>query len=173
MEVTTEVWRNLMRVKMIAALLGSAMALSACAGMKAEEETAPIPEVDQMIAEAVEASASANQAISEVEVATSGPLRPQALPVVPPTVILPPEALQPVTIDWQGPIEGLIADLARRADYTFRTTGNPPVNQKMVSVVANEEPIFGVMRRVGAMAHGYADVAFNPTSRVVEIRYGG
>lgn len=162
-----------MRLKFITAMTVSALAISACGATNMEAKSPPIAEVDEMIAEAVDTSAHANQAISEVEVATSGPLRPGALPVTPPTVVLPPEAVQPVTIDWQGPIEGLMQDLASRAGYAFRTTGNPPVNQKMVSVVANEEPIFGVMRRVGAMAHGYADVAFNPSTRVVEIRYGG
>lgn len=162
-----------MRLKIIAVLTGSALALTACSTTQMENKSPPIAEVDNMIAEAVDASANANQAISEVEVAMSGPLRAGALPVAPSTVVLPPEAVQPVTIDWQGPIEGLIKDLSDRAGYDFRVVGNPPVNQKMVSVVANEEPIFGVMRRVGAMSHGYADIAFNPSSRFVEIRYGG
>ena len=91
---------------------------------------------------------------------------------VPPTVVLPPEAVQPVTVDWQGPVETLIQDLAARAGYSFRTTGQAPANLKMISIVANEEPLFGVIRRAGAMAHGYADIAFNPSTRTIEIRYG-
>lgn len=162
-----------MRYSQFSALAVSAALLSACASGVPVEETPPIEEIDQIIAEAVETSSSSNRAIAEVEVATAGPVRAGPQPSVPPTVVLPPEAVQPVTLDWQGPIEPLIRDLATRAGYTFRATGRAPANMKMISIVANEEPLFGIIRRAGAMAHGYADIAFNPGARTIEIRYGG
>lgn len=161
-----------MRKMHVAQLLLAGALLSACASGKIEEEAPPIEDIDNIIAEAVDTSASANRAIAQVEVATSAPMRAGPQPSVPPTVVLPPEAVQPVTLDWQGPIEPLVRDLAARAGYSFRTTGQAPANMKMVSVVANEEPLFGVIRRAGAMAHGYADIVLNPASRAIEIRYG-
>lgn len=154
-------------------LVVAALAMSACSGAREIEHMQPITGIDAIIAEAVEVSANSNAAIAEVEVATAAPVRPGPGSQVPPTVVLPPEAIQPVTVDWQGPIETLIEDLAGRAGYTFRVTGRAPANRMMVSVVANEEPLFGVIRRAGAMAHGYADIAFNPSTRTIEIRYGG
>lgn len=154
-------------------LFVAALALSACSGVRGVEQIQPITDIDQIIAEAVEISSNTNRAIAEVEVATAAPVRPGPGSQVPPTVILPPEAIQPITVDWQGPIETLIEDLAGRAGYGFRVTGRAPANRMMVSVVANEEPLFGVIRRAGAMAHGYADIAFNPSTRTIEIRYGG
>lgn len=160
------------RKNIIYLILAGAL-LSACASTDRLEETPPIEEIDSIIAEAVDSSANTNRAIAEVEVATSAPQRAGPQPSVPPTVVLPPEAVQPVTLDWQGPIEPLIRDLAGRAGYSFRTTGQPPANMKMISIVANEEPLFGVIRRAGAMAHGFADIAFNPANRTIEMRYGG
>ena len=162
-----------MKNSYILSLIISGALLSACASTVMEEETPPIEEIDTIIADAVDSSANANRAIAEVEVATAGPVRAGPQPSVPPTVVLPPEAVQPVTLDWQGSLESLIQDLTNRAGYTFQTTGQAPANLKMVSIVANEEPLFGVIRRAGAMAHGYADIAFNPSTRTIEIRYGG
>ncbi|MFG6082116.1 DotD/TraH family lipoprotein [Paracoccus litorisediminis] len=155
-----------------AALVASTLLLSACAATKVEQVD-PIPEIDGKIAKAVEESANANKAISEVEVATAAPKRAGPGSTVPAGVVLPPESIQPVTLDWNGPIEPLLEDMAKRAGYSFRKTGNEPANKVMISITAREEPLFGVVRRAGAMAHGYADIGFNPTSRIIEIRYGG
>lgn len=157
----------------VISLLLTGVVLSACGDTTMREESPPIEEIDTIIADAVDSSANANRAIAQVEVATSSPVRASPQPSVPPTVVLPPEAVQPVTLDWQGPIEPLIRDLAARAGYSFRTTGQPPANMKMVSIVANEEPLFGVIRRAGAMANEFADIVFNPANRTIEIRYGG
>jgi hypothetical protein len=154
-------------------VLLSALLLSACASSTADKgETPPIAAIDERIAEAVETSANANQAISEVEVATAGPVRAGPSRQPPPNVVLPPEAVQPVTVDWQGPIEPFLQSMADRAGYSLSTTGRRPANPMMILITANEEPLFGVIRRAGIMAHGYADIAFNPTTRVIEIRYG-
>lgn len=151
----------------------ASLLLSACAATTGSDPRSPIDAIDGKIAEAVETSANANRAIAEVEVATAAPKRAGPGSTVPAGVVLPPESIQPVTIDWQGPIEPLLEEMAKRAGYAFRQTGNRPSNQVMVSVSAKEEPLFGVVRRAAAMAHGYADIGFNPSSRIIEIRYGG
>lgn len=146
--------------------------LAGCAVPNAQG-SAPIPGVDDRIAEAVETSANANMAIAQVEVATAKPKRAGPGMSVPPSVVLPDESVQPVTVDWQGPIEPFLQQMAGRAGYAFRTTGRKPANPMMITLVAKEEPLFGVIRRAGAMAHGYADIGFNPSARLIEIRYGG
>lgn len=164
---------NFVGRKGLAALLATSMALSACAADTQGDRIDPIPEIDGKIAEAVAESANANRAIAEVEVATAAPKRAGPGSSVPAGVVLPPEAVQPVTIDWNGPIELLLEEMAKRAGYSFRMTGNKPANPFMVSISAHEEPLFGIVRRAGAMAHGYADIGFNPSTRIIEIRYGG
>lgn len=148
--------------------------VSACGSMNRTNPVVdPIPEIDQQIAEAVSVSANANEAIAQVEVATAAPRRAGPGQSIPPGVVLPPEAIQPVTVDWQGAIEPFLAEMAVRAGYAFSVTGSAPANPMMISITSNEEPLFGVVRRAGAMAHGYADIGFNPSAKVIEIRYGG
>ena len=147
--------------------------VSACASPETRPTVPPIPSIDQKIADAVEISANANRAIAEVEVATAAPVRSGPGQTIPPNVVLPADAVQPVTVDWQGPIEPFLKEMADRAGYRFTVTGNKPANQMMITITANEEPLFGVVRRAGAMAHGYADIGFNPSAKSIEIRYGG
>lgn len=168
-------------MKTFSALLLGATVLSGCAGTTmpwagstktADPTVAPIPSIDSRIADAVETSSKANEAISQVEVATAAPKRAGPGQTVPPDVVLPPEAIQPVTVDWQGPIEPFLQEMANRAGYAFRSTGRAPANPLMITITANQEPLFGVVRRAGAMAHGYADIGFNPSAKTIEIRYG-
>jgi hypothetical protein len=154
--------------------LAAAAALSACAksGMETSEAP-PIDEVDAKIAEAVETSSNANKAISEIEVATAAPVRPGPAQHVPENVVLPPESVQPITVDWNGPIETFLQAISERSGYDLAVTGRAPANQVMVTISADEEPLYGVVRRAGNMVHGYADIGFNPANETIELRYGG
>lgn len=154
----------------ILSLLATA-AVSACS--QSETGTMPeIVEVDRQIAEAVDKATKANTAISEVEVATADPVRAAPAAEVPANVVLPPESIQPITVDWNGPVEGFLEDISRRAGYELVITGRAPANQVLVTISAEDEPLFGVVRRAGNMVHGYADIGFNPGSGKIELRYG-
>jgi hypothetical protein len=149
-------------------------AFSGCASQyERDAPTPPIGEVDAKIAEAVEMSANANRAIAEVEVATAAPVRAGPSQSVPENVVLPPEAVQPITVDWNGPVETFLQAISQRSGYKLSVTGRAPANQIMVSLRAEEEPLYGVVRRVGNMVHGYADIALNPSNKTIELRYGG
>jgi uncharacterized protein YceK len=161
-----------MRVHQILLPLAVMTALSGCASAP-DVETPPIDEVDAKIAEAVEISANANRAISEVEVATAAPVRAGPQQHVPDTVVLPSEAVQPITVDWNGPVETFLQAIAQRSGYRLSVTGRAPANQVMISLRAEEEPLFGVVRRAANMVHGYADIALNPANKTIELRYGG
>lgn len=155
----------------ILSLLATA-ALTACA-QPMVEDMPEIVEVDQKIAEAVEKASNANTAISEVEVATAKPVRAAPGAEIPANVVLPPESIQPITVDWNGPVESFLEDISRRAGYELVVTGRAPANQVMITITADDEPLFGVVRRAGNMVHGYADIGFNPGSKKIELRYGG
>jgi hypothetical protein len=146
--------------------------LAGCAGTIDDMEVSPegIEQIDTQIMEAMETSSRANQAIAETEVATAAPQRPGPGATLPRTVTLPPAAIQPITVDWQGPVEPFLADVARRAGYTFSVDGTPPPNAMLVNIRAVEEPLYGVVRRAGNQVHGYADIAFNPGSRSIQWR---
>lgn len=153
-------------------LLMATAALGACA--KPQMEASPaIVAVDEKIADAVDMASNANAAISEVEVATAAPVRAAPAAEIPASVVLPPESIQPVTVDWNGPVESFLENIAERAGYDFIVSGRAPANQVMITISAVDEPLFGVVRRAGNMIHGYADIGFNPKSKKIELRYGG
>lgn len=163
-----------MRVRPTLYTLAVLTAVSGCASSSGRgADTPPIDAVDAKIAEAVEISANANRAISEVEVATAAPVRAGPGQHVPDTVVLPPEAVQPITVDWNGPVETFLQAVSHRSGYRLIVTGRAPANQVMISLRAEEEPLFGVVRRAGNMVHGYADIALNPANKTIELRYGG
>lgn len=161
-----------MKIPAIPLLMMTALAVTGCARGSAQDVSAQ-RQIDQAIARSIDTAANANAAIAEVEVATSAPTRAGPSPSPPPNVVLPAEAVQPVTVDWQGPVEPFLEQMAERAGYVFSSTGSRPANPMMITITANQEPLFGVVRRAGIMVHGYADIAFNPSKRVIEIRYGG
>lgn len=161
-----------MRFRHALLTLATVAAVSGCAGRPGSIDAPPIDTIDSKIAEAVEISANANRAISEVEVATAGPVRAGPAQHVPENVVLPAAAVQPITVDWNGPVETFLQAIAQRSGYTLTVTGRAPANQMMVSIRSEEEPLFGVVRRVGNMVHGYADIGFNPTNQTIELRYG-
>jgi len=152
--------------------LMAAAAVSACATQQTED-IPQIVEVEEKIAEAVDKASNANTAIAEVEVATAAPVRAAPGAEIPANVVLPPESIQPITVDWNGPVESFLEDISQRAGYDLVVTGRAPANQVMISINANNEPLFGVVRRAGNMVHGYADIGFNPGSKKIELRYGG
>jgi hypothetical protein len=153
--------------------LMTATAISACASEQEFTATPEILAVDAKIAEAVDKASNANTAIAEVEVATAAPVRAAPAAAIPPSVVLPPESIQPITVDWNGPVESFLEDIAERAGYEFVATGRAPANQVMITIAANNEPLFGVVRRAGNLVHGYADIGLNPSSKKIELRYGG
>ena len=162
-----------MSKKSIFLSLMAAAAVSACATTPKTEDIPQIIEVEEKIAEAVDKASNANTAISEVEVATAAPVRAAPAAEIPANVVLPPESIQPITVDWNGPVESFLEDISKRAGYELVVTGRAPANQVMISISANNEPLFGVVRRGGNMVHGYADIGFNPGSKKIELRYGG
>lgn len=176
-------------------ILLSSLLLSACAGTGKSGDGSYQPEKDDealiRISEAVRVTDSAYRSVAAVGgvttvrggVSSGDPAVPSedvpdgtssgGTDPTPPNVVLPPHAVQPVTITWNGELEALLLNLAQRGGYTFSTTGQRPPAPMMVSIVADEEPLFGVVRRSGMMSRGYADVAFNPSSREITLRYGG
>ncbi|KKK84734.1 hypothetical protein LCGC14_2780360, partial [marine sediment metagenome] len=110
--------------------LMAAAAVSACATQQTED-IPQIVEVEEKIAEAVDKASNANTAIAEVEVATAAPVRAAPGAEIPANVVLPPESIQPITVDWNGPVESFLEDISQRAGYELAVTGRAPANQVM------------------------------------------
>lgn len=75
------------------------------------------------------------------------------------------------TVDWSGPIEPLVRQLAFAANYRVRVLGTNPAIPVMVSVYTKNTMLGDILRDVAYQGGRRAQVVVYPESRVVELRY--
>jgi defect-in-organelle-trafficking protein DotD len=75
------------------------------------------------------------------------------------------------SVDWSGPVESLVKQLAEASNYRLRVLGNKPALPVLVTVSAKNEMLADVLRDVGYQCGRRANVVVFPDSRVIELRY--
>jgi defect-in-organelle-trafficking protein DotD len=75
------------------------------------------------------------------------------------------------SIDWSGPVEPLLRQIAKAADYRLRTLGTAPAIPVIVTINDSNEMLGDILRDVGYQCGRRATVVVFPESRVVELRY--
>lgn len=78
---------------------------------------------------------------------------------------------QPVSVDWTGPVESLVKQLAIACNYRMRVLGYQPAIPVLVTVNAKNEMIADVLRDVGYQCGRRASIVIFPEDRVIELRY--
>jgi defect-in-organelle-trafficking protein DotD len=101
---------------------------------------------------------------------------PAPAPSGPDVAVAPPNPAsygmaEPVSVDWTGPVESLIKQLATACNYRLRILGYQPAIPVLVTVNAKNEMIADVIRDVGYQCGRRANVVVFPESRVIELRY--
>lgn len=84
----------------------------------------------------------------------------------------PPELRRSVTVNWVGPAETLVKQLADRASYRFVTTGNTPAVQIIVNINVRNQPVIETLRDVGLQLGSRAELKVDANQKVVELSYG-
>lgn len=75
------------------------------------------------------------------------------------------------TIDWSGPIEPLVRQVAHAANYRVRVLGTSPAIPVIVTVYQKNVMLGDVLRDIGYQGGRRAAVVVYPDSRVIELRY--
>lgn len=75
------------------------------------------------------------------------------------------------TVDWSGPIEPLVRQLAFAANYRVRVLGTPPAIPVLVSIFSKNTMLGDILRDVGYQGGRRAQLVVYPESRVIELRY--
>jgi len=75
------------------------------------------------------------------------------------------------SVDWSGPVEPLIRQIARTASYRVRVLGTQPGIPVLVTIYARNVMLADVLRDVGYQCGRRAAVVVFPNSRVIELRY--
>lgn len=147
----------------------AAFAMASCSMVQtsvAPESTAGIAAVEAEIVQAVENAERAN--VSAVVDWT-----PRVVSILPEGAMLPSEAVQLIDVEWNGPIEDLLEDLAARAGFEFAVTGDAPEESAMVQISTRDEPLWGVAVRASYHASERAAVALDPAAGLLELRWMG
>ena len=75
------------------------------------------------------------------------------------------------SIDWSGPIEPLVRQVALASDYRVRVLGTPPAIPIIVTIAEKNVMLGDVIRNIGYQGGRRAAVVVYPESRVIELRY--
>jgi defect in organelle trafficking protein DotD len=75
------------------------------------------------------------------------------------------------TVDWSGPVEPLVCQLAAAADYRVRVLGTAPAIPVIVTIYKKNAMLGDILRDVGYQCGRRASIIVYPESRVIEIRY--
>lgn len=93
-------------------------------------------------------------------------------------VKLPPPAnpasidmAQHVSVDWNGPLEPLLQQIAKASNYRLQVLGKRPVVPVIVTVNASDEPLASVLRDASYQAAKQANVLVYFSRRIIELRY--
>lgn len=84
-----------------------------------------------------------------------------------------PEGLDvPITINWAGPIDGLVRTLSNLTGYKYEgTEGSVPTMPILVSVSVTETSAFNVLANAGAQAGSAADIVIRPSTKSIMVKY--
>ena len=135
-----------------------------------EPVPAPAPAPDRAEAHLIEAAVRAQTALAALARARTGEAR---LAPAPPLRIVPGELLRAVSVDFIGPLETLVAELAERAGYRLVVAGAAPVRPLLIEVTVEEELLIAVLRDAGLQAGAAATVVVDATARRIYLDWAG
>lgn len=84
----------------------------------------------------------------------------------------PPELRRSVTVNWIGPAEPIVKQLADRASYELKVTGNSPETPVIVSINVRNQPVIESLRDIGLQLGGRAALKVDASLKIVELSYG-
>ena len=76
-----------------------------------------------------------------------------------------------VSVDWSGPAEPLLRQIALISGYRLRVLGTNPAIPVLVSVYAKDLPLADIIRDIDLQAGKKAYVKVFPRSRIIELCY--
>lgn len=149
-----------------------AMPLSACSVgkeihfRKGKPQLVADPDnVSAMLADAADRAATSLEQLAAVEQSRSPGV------AVAPVSDAPLELRRAVTVNWVGPVEPLVKNLADRTSYNFVVVGATPPVPVVISLDVENKPVIEALRDIGLQMGLRADIRIDGNSRSIEIHY--
>ena len=145
---------------------GVILSLGACVKPGNPQLVAEPDNVTLRLANAADRAANALDTLASIEqVRTPTDLPPLAEGA-------PPELRRSITVNWVGPVEPLVKQLADRASYKLNVTGNKPEIAIVVTIDVRNQPVIETLRDVGLQLGGRAELKVDANQKIVELSYG-
>lgn len=133
------------------------------------------PSITQMSDEAgtqiAEAATSVSQSFTNLEAVENANMAPQAAKRYPNVALMQLPGVS--SVDWNGPIEPLVRQLAKAADYHLKIVGGAPITPIVVTVHAEEDSNADILRNAALQANNRAIITSNPQDKSITLRYLG
>jgi len=75
------------------------------------------------------------------------------------------------SVDWSGPVEPLVQQMAKASNYRVRVLGTAPAIPVIVTIYSKNAMLGDILRDIGYQCGRRASVIVYPESRVIELRY--
>jgi defect-in-organelle-trafficking protein DotD len=75
------------------------------------------------------------------------------------------------SVDWTGPVEPLIKNIANVSNYKIRIIGKIPPLPVLVSITKQNTALAVILRDAAFQCGSKVDIVIYPTSKVIELRY--
>ena len=75
------------------------------------------------------------------------------------------------SVDWAGPVEPIVAQIAQATGYQLRVLGTKPAIPILVNINVQKKPFADILRDAGYQCGNKATVVVFPSTRVIELRY--
>ncbi|HCU05449.1 MAG TPA: LuxR family transcriptional regulator [Coxiellaceae bacterium] len=77
----------------------------------------------------------------------------------------------PTSIDWNGPVEPLVRQIAQATSYQLKVLGKAPSIPIIVTASEKNTPVGDILRDIGYQCGKRASVIVYPSRRIIELRY--
>ena len=133
-------------------------------------DSAPVPAVDKNAqAQIASAAASVGQSMQNLD-AMSLATHPHVQMPTPVNAVTVGMA-QIVSINWHGPVQPLLKQIADNAHYHLTVLGTAPSIPLLVNVNATNEALADILRDATYQVANEASVKIYPHKRIIELRY--
>jgi defect-in-organelle-trafficking protein DotD len=157
-------------------VITAGLLLTACAHNQMAPQqlnnTASLTQVSDAAADQIaEAAASVSQSLTNLEAVERANMAPKAAKEYPSIAAAPIPGNS--SIDWNGPIEPLVRQIAKATQYRVKIVGAAPIPPVLVVIHQDQAPNADILRSAALQAGTRATITTNPTTKVIELRYLG
>lgn len=118
-----------------------------------------------------ESAASVSQSLTNLEAVERANMAPQAAKEYPRVAVVSIPGNS--SIDWNGPIEPLVRQIAKATQYRVSIIGAAPITPIIVTVHQEQASNADILRNAALQAGARATITTDPAKKVIALRYLG